>query len=126
MGLLLFRFCSPTCFVQHTQTKKKIVTCSKATQYAFPTISTNNGSGTGINFTAWPGSQGIWENTLLHDLKVNGVTYQRDGSKPSSLVYHRFDQVVNGYVEGWFMFNYLDNANISHHVEGNFKVKRIY
>jgi hypothetical protein len=103
------------------------MTCSKASQYADPLLKTHNGSNIGVNFSSWPASYGIHNGVTFQSIVVNGVSYQLDVTMPPTLVYSRFDATgPNSYVEGWFSFNYIDNSNVSHHVEGSFKLKKTF
>jgi hypothetical protein len=46
------------------------------------------------------------------------------GDNPEITLY-RNDNVVDGFMEGWFIINYLDGANNLHKLTGNFRVKII-
>lgn len=101
------------------------MTISKASQYAQPLLKTDNANKLGVNFSVWPNAYGMYS-VVFSDIMVNGVSYQFDRSKEATVAYSRFDPAANGYVEGWFSFNYFDNSNKSHHVEGNFRLKKTF
>ena len=54
-------------------------------------------------------------------LMVNGVAC-RFSSDPELTIY-RNDDAANGFMEGWFAFEYFDPNNVSHTMSGNFRIK---
>jgi hypothetical protein len=85
-------------------------------------------NGKGFQFTGdfYPGIYSVGGTMPLYveDLTINGVSYAVDPAVNPDLNIIRYDNSVNGLIEGVIGLNYLDAAGVSHLFVGNFKVRR--
>jgi hypothetical protein len=85
-------------------------------------------NGKGFQFTGdfYPGIYSVGGTMTLYveDLTINGVSYQVDPAFDPAINIIRYDNNVNGLIEGVVDLYYLDAAGVSHHFVGNFKVRR--
>jgi hypothetical protein len=101
------------------------MTASKTNQFSPVTIRTSNNN-LGINFTTTAIFRIMVTTGLVTDLVVNGVPYNYDPSISPTISITRFDPNLNGYIEGYIILYYRDNANVQHQLNGNFKVKKTF
>jgi hypothetical protein len=85
-------------------------------------------NGKGFQFTGdfYPGIYSVGGTMTLYaeNLSINGVSYPVDFSVNPALNIIRYDNNVNGLIEGVVGLNYLDTAGVSHLFVANFKVRR--
>jgi hypothetical protein len=87
-------------------------------------IAAENNNGKGLQFSTNAISPGVYTGSGIDGLFVNGQALFYDVSKPMRVTFERYDLQLAGIVSGSADFWYRDQANVQHHVEANFRVKR--
>jgi hypothetical protein len=92
---------------------------------ASPTPKTTLSAASSIQFDVQVTQTGTFTLVQALSITINGVYYnESDISKPSKLIFTRYDNYTNGYVIGSADFYVTGAGNISHHVIASFKMRR--
>lgn len=87
------------------------------------TVITISDGSKGISFSMWilGGPTGVISTGL--PLLVNNTTCRYDPNGTQELTIYRSDAGTSGFMEGWFVIDYLDAGNTPQKASGNFRIK---